>query len=170
MTAKSDLKPHLVRAAFAAALAAVAATAIAAQNLPKEGKFAYRACFSGTSKVVALSKSHVALSVDLTGESVADTPGTLYDHASFRCEGLAANFGKEHTNVSYCLFLDPDGDKSLHQVTMRNGKWHVQEIAGTGKYDGIVVHAEVQPMGRFPTIEPGTFQSCNHSSGTYRMK
>ena len=170
MKAESGLKPILTNAALAEAAAAAAAAAAATQHLPKEGKLSYTACFSGTSKAVVLSKSHVAFSFDLTGENVADTPGTFFDHASFRCEGAGANFGKEHTSESYCLFLDPDGDKAMVRVTMRNGKWHRQDIAGTGKYDGMVVHADVQPMGRFPTIKPGMFQGCNHAAGTYKLK
>ena len=170
MNAKSGLKPILTNAALAGVLAVSAAAAAATQHLPKEGKLSYTACFSGTSKAVVLSKSHVAFSFDLTGENVADTPGTFFDHASFRCEGAGANFGKEHTSESYCLFLDPDGDKAMVRVTMRNGKWHRQDIAGTGKYDGMVVHADVQPMGRFPTIKPGMFQGCNHAAGTYKRK
>lgn len=164
------LKPLLTNTALAGALAVFATTALAAQHLAKEGKFAYRACFSGTSKAVVLSKSQVAFSFDLTGETVADTPGTFFDHTSFRCEGSGANIGKERTSESYCLFVDPDGDKSLHRVTMRNGKWHRQDIAGTGKYDGVVVHGDVQPMGRFPTLKPGLFQGCNHTAGTYKLK
>jgi len=170
MNTKFGLKPLFTNAALAGALAVFAAAASAAQSLPKEGNFAYRACFSGTSKAVVLSKSHVAFSFDLTGENVADTPGTFFDHASFQCEGASANFGNERTSESYCLFLDPDGDKAMVRVTMRNGKWHRQDIAGTGKYDGMVVHAEVQPMGRFPTIKPGMFQGCNHAAGTYKLK
>jgi len=171
MTTKSHVKPLLTSATLAGALVVAAAAAAAGpQHLAKEGAFAYRACYSGTSKAVVLSKSQVAFSVDLTGENVADTPGTFLDHASFRCEGIGTRFGKERTDKTACLFVDQDGDKALALVTMRNGKWHRQDIGGTGKYDGMVVHADVESMGRFPTMQPGTFQGCNHVAGTYKLK
>jgi hypothetical protein len=170
MKSKSSLKLLFANAGLAGALAVSAAVASAAQALPKEGKFAYRSCWSGASKIIALSKSHVAFSYDLTGENVADTPGSLFDHASFRCVGVGARFGKESSHDDVCLFVDPDGDKDMARITTLNGKQHREDVAGTGKYDGMTIQTDLQSLGAFPTIEPGTFQGCNHVEGTYQLK
>jgi hypothetical protein len=170
MNTKSGLNPHLRNAALAGALAVFAMTAFAAQHLPKEGKFAYRGCSTGTSKAIVLSKSHVAYSFESTGEDMADTPGTLFDHASFQCEGSGAGFGKERIGYIVCLYVDPYGDKDMARFTLRDGKWQRQEVAGTGKYDGIVIHADVRDLGPFPKMRPGMLQVCNHVVGTYKLK
>ena len=170
MNTKSVLNPLLRNAALAGALAVFAAAAVAAQPLPKEGKFAYRGCLTGTGKAIALSKSHVAYSFEATGEDMADTPGTLFDHASFQCEGSGARFGKERIGYNVCLYVDPDGDKDIVRFTLRDGEWQRQDVAGTGKYDGIVIHADVRDLGPFPKMKPGMIQECNHVVGTYKLK
>jgi len=171
MNTRATHKPLLASAALAGALAVSAATAIAAQHPPKEGKFAYRSCWSGTSKVIALSKTHVAFGFEFTGAVVGDEPGSLFDHASFRCEGVAGSFGKERFGHVICLAIDPSGDKNMTRYTLwKDGKYHREDVGGTGKYEGMVAHAEVEHLGPFPTIEPGTFQDCNHIVGTYKLK
>ena len=170
MNIQSSLKPLLTRTALAGALAVCAATAAASQQLPKEGKFAFRGCYSGASKFVILSKTHIAYSYEFAGEDMADTPGTLFDHASFQCEGSGARFGKERIGHTVCVFVDPDGDKDMARFTLRSGKWDRQDIAGTGKYDGMVIHVDLQSLGRFPRMKPDMFHECNHVVGTYRLK
>ena len=29
---------------------------------------------------------------------------------------------------------------------------------------------KVEPLGSFPAIKAGTFQDCNHQTGTYKLK
>ena len=170
MNIQSSLKPLLTRTALAGALAVCAATAAASQQLPKEGKFAFRGCYSGASKFVILSKTHIAYSYEFAGEDMADTPGTLFDHASFQCEGSGARFGKERVGLTVCLYVDPDGDKDIARFTLRDGKWHRQDVAGTGKFDGIVIHADMKNLGPFPRMKPEMFQNCDHVEGTYELK
>ena len=43
-------------------------------------------------------------------------------------------------------------------------------VVGTGKYEGMVASGTVRPLGPFPVIKAGTFQDCNHQSGTYELK
>ncbi len=45
-----------------------------------------------------------------------------------------------------------------------------QDVAGTGKYEGLATSGAVAPLGPFPTIKDGTFQGCNRQTGTYKMK
>ncbi len=43
-------------------------------------------------------------------------------------------------------------------------------VVGTGKYEGMVTTGTVEPLGPFPVIKAGTFQDCNHQTGTYKLK
>lgn len=172
MNSKSGLMPLLTTAALAGGLAVSAAAAWASQQAPKEGKFAIRNCWSGVTKVVALSKTHVAYSFEMTGESIADEPGSLFDHQTFQCEGVGVRSGKKRTIADLvCVGVDPDGDRHMdHHVLGKDGQLGRVDLGGTGKYDGMVSHAKMVDLGPFPRIKPGTFQGCNHEVGTYKLK
>jgi hypothetical protein len=43
-------------------------------------------------------------------------------------------------------------------------------VAGTGKYDGMVTTRTLEQLGPFKAIKEGTFQGCNHQTGTYKLK
>jgi len=172
MNTKHNPKTLLTTAALAAALA-VSAAAGASQHPPKEGKFSMRNCWSGVTKVVALSKTHVAYSFEMTGESIADEPGGLFDHQTFQCEGLGARSGKKRTIADLvCVAVDPDGDRHMDRhVLGKDGQLSRIDLAGTGKYEGMVTtHAKLVDVGPFPRIKPGTFQGCNHETGEYKLK
>lgn len=172
MKSKPSLKPLLTNAALAGALAVSAAATAASQQLPKEGSFAFRACWSGVSKSVAASKTDLAYNLELTGETISDEPGGLYDHNTFHCVGMGARSGKTRTmGDMICVGVDPDGDKHMERYTLRkDGQYHRRKIMGTGKYEGMVEQTKVVQLGPFPRIKPGTFQGCNHTTGTYRLK
>jgi len=172
MNSKSSLKPLLMNAALAGGLAVFAAAAAASQQYPKEGKLAFRSCWSGVSKVVALSKTDVAYSYEFTGESIADVPGSLLDHHTFQCEGMGARSGKKRTiSDTVCVDLDPDGDRIMSRYTLgKDGHYFRKQLAGTGKYEGMVTHTKVVDLAPFPRIKPGTFQGCNYTTGTYKLK
>jgi hypothetical protein len=171
MKSKTSLKLLFANAGLAGALAVSAALAGAAQDLPKEGKFAFRACWSGVSKAIALSKTHVAFTLEFTGASLSDKPGGLFDHNTFHCVGMGATLGDEKLGHIVCQAIDPDGDKRMDRFELgKDGNYHREEVVGTGKYDGMTTHTTVKQLGPFPTIEPGTFQGCNHQAGTYKLK
>jgi hypothetical protein len=171
MKSKSSLKRLFATAGLAGALAVSAAVAGAAQDLPKEGKFAYRSCWSGISKAIALSKTYVAYTLDFMGSTLSDKPGGLYDHNTFHCVGMAATLGDKKEGHIVCQAIDPEGDKRMTRFTLgKDGNYHSEVLTGTGKYEGMIVHTAVKQLGPFPTIAPGTFQSCNHQAGTYKMK
>jgi len=150
-------------------LFAFAPSAFAAE-LPKEGNFDYTACWSGTSSTIAFSKTHIARSFEHTGSIRSNPPGGLFDKDTFRCVGMNASLGGKNTGTTVCEGIDRDGDKRLSYFSTAEGKVTRETVAGTGKYDGMVMSATVQPLGPFPVIKEGTFQDCNHQTGTYKLK
>lgn len=162
-------RTEVTQAAVLAAMMAVG-SAVAA-DIPKEGKFDYTACWSGVSNLVSFSKTHTALSFELTGVARSNPPGGLFDKHTFRCVGTNASMGGRNSGISVCESVDADGDKRLTYFSFAPDGTLVREhIAGTGKYDGIVINAKVTNLGPFPTIKAGTFQNCNQQVGTYKMK
>jgi hypothetical protein len=44
-------------------------------------------------------------------------------------------------------------------------------VSGTGKWEGIIITGHtVEPLCPFPAIKEGTFQDCNHQTGTTKLK
>jgi len=148
-----------------------ASAAAQAADLPKEGSFDFTACWSGASSMVAFSKTQWANTFELTGSTRSNPPGGLSDMGSFRCVGTITSFDNQQRQLTACEGIDRDGHKRLtHFETGPDGKVARRFIAGTGKYEGMSETANVQNLGPFPTIKPGTFQNCNRQTGTYKMK
>jgi len=149
---------------------AVASTVIAG-TLPKEGRYDFTACWSGVATPINFSKTAHAFSYEFTGENRSNPPGGLFDKSSFHCIGMNAVLNGKRVSNAVCEALDRDGDKRLTYFALgTDGKYHPENIAGTGKYDGFVMNGTVKPLGPFPAIKPGTFQNCNHQTGTYKLK
>lgn len=142
-----------------------------AADLPKEGAFNYTACWSGTSSVIPFSKTQMGTSFEFLGMSRSNPAGGLFDMTTFRCVGSNAIFDKRFSSIVTCESVDSSGDKLLSYYHAGNDRKVASEvIVGTGKYEGIVLDSTYTPIGPFPTIKAGTFQSCNQQSGTYKLK
>ena len=74
------------------------------------------------------------------------------------------------TASNVCETIDVDGDKRLLSFSNVDGKTTRTNVAGTGKYEGIVTAGTVENLGPFPSVKDGTFQNCNHQTGTYKLK
>jgi len=146
--------------------------AVLAADLPKEGTYDYTACWSGVSNLISFSKTQTAFSFEMTGATRSNPPGGMFDKNTFRCVGTNASIDGKTSGLTICETTDPDGDKRLaHFSTASDGTITRQEIAGTGKYEGLVLTGStVKPLGPFPVIKAGTFQNCNHQTGSYKMK
>ncbi len=148
----------------------ISAPSAFAADLPKEGSFDYTACWSGVSNDINFSKTHTASSYEMTGSIRSNPPGGMFDKQTFRCVGMNASLGGKYVGSTVCEAVDVDGDKRLSYFSGSDGTLTRESVAGTGKYDGMVLTATIQPLGPFPTIKPGTFQDCNHQTGTYKLK
>lgn len=163
---RSNLKLVLVTVGLVTVLT-VAGSALAA--FPKAGKVDFTACWAGASNVVAFSKTHVAVSYEMTGATVAP-PDSLFSRVSFRCVGANSVSDGKTTGTAYCEAIDKDGDKHFSRYDIEGPKATRTQIGGTGKYEGVQMSVTAQGLGPFPTIKSGTFQGCNHQTGTYKMK
>lgn len=167
MKAKFNRKLPVVVAGLVAGFT-VAGSAVA--DFPKEGRYDYTSCWSGTANVIAFSKAHVAFSYELTGTNRSNPPGRFYDRTTFRCVGANSMFAGKRAGTALCEVIDRDGDKSLNRFTFEGKGTTRTFVAGTGKYEGMQISGSAEELGPFPTIKPGTFQNCNHQTGTYKMK
>ncbi len=152
----------------------MAATAVGssfAADIPKEGSYDFTSCWSGVSNLIGFSKTHWALSYEMTGASRSSPPGGFADKSTFRCVGVNRSFDGKAGGTAVCEAVDPAGDKRLTYFSFEGEKVVREAVAGTGKYEGMVTTGStVQPLGPFPVIKPGTFQDCNRQTGTYKLK
>src|ERR1035438_572427 len=150
----------------AAGLAIVIAGVATAQTRPKEGRYDYTSCYSSVSNAISFSKTHSANTYELMGTILSNPPGGLFDKSAIRCVGMSRSFAGKVAGTAACEGVDPDGDKFLYTVSAQEGKTVRENIAGTGKYDGMVASGMTESMRPFPEIKAGTFQNCNHQTGT----
>jgi hypothetical protein len=142
-----------------------------AAELQKEGTYDFIACWSGNSNTITFSKTYTALSYEETGSIRSSASGGLFDKETFRCVGMNASLGEKNSGSAVCEATDADGNKRLtHFSVGSDGKVTREFVVGTGKYEGMVTSGTVQPLGPFPVIKEGTFQDCNHQTGTYKLK
>ena len=142
-----------------------------AAELPKEGSYDFTSCNSGVTSEITFSKTHTGSSYELTGANRSNPPGGLFDKSTYRCVGMNTSFDGKNTAYTLCESIDPDGDKRLSYFSLVDGKTTRTTVAGTGKYEGMVVtQNSFENLGPFPTIKDGTSQSCNHQTGTYKLK
>jgi len=151
-------------------LALMASGAAFGADYPKEGKYDFSSCWSGTSSPIAFSKTHFANNIEFTGSTRSNPSGGFGDMTSFRCVGTIHAFGGKPSGIVVCETIDRDGDKTLARYDVADGGSKRTLITGTGKFEGMVSSGTTQALGPFPTIKAGTFQNCNRQTGTYKMK
>ena len=83
---------------------------------------------------------------------------------------MNASFDGKLIGTNVCESIDVDGDKRLTYFSTGDGKITRTNVAGTGKYEGMVTSGTVENLGGFPAIKDGTFQNYNHQTGTYKLK
>jgi len=83
---------------------------------------------------------------------------------------MNSSFDGKAAASTVCEAIDQDGDKRLSYFSTKDGKVTRENVIGTGKYEGMVASGTIQPLGPFPEIKAGTYQNCNHQTGTYKLK
>lgn len=156
----------------AAFVAATSSSPGFAADLPKEGSYDYKTCFTRNISRIVFSDAHRAYSYSETGTAVsATTPGGMFDGESVRCVGTVSISSGKRTNLSICEAVAKNGDKRLTRFQYdAEGKLVREEVAGTGMYEGMVTTGTAKAVVPEKEIQPGVTTFCNHLTGTYRMK
>ncbi len=152
----------------------VAATSVGvafAADLPKEGSYDYKACFTRNITRIAFSDAHNAYSYNETATAVSTSPGGMFDGDSVRCVGTVAVSNGKRMGISTCEGMAKNGDKRLTRFQYgADGKLVREEVAGTGMYEGMVTTGTAKEVVASKEIQPGVTTYCNQLTGTYRMK
>jgi hypothetical protein len=158
------------RAGAALAITLSASLGLAA-DLPKEGTYDMYACLSGSTTEIALSADYKVAVTEQRGATVSNPPGGMLDKGAFHCLGMRTSIAGKDSSTMYCEVSFADGDKILSSFTLQaDGTTARDTVAGTGKYEGLIMSGKVFPLGPYAVQKPGSFQSCNHQTGTYKMK
>lgn len=157
---------------FATLLAATFSALSLAADLPKEGSYDIKTCFTRNSTRIDYAPTHYAYSYEETGSSVSNPPGGLFDNDIVRCVGMSASFDGKRKGSSVCEGVAKDGARRLTYFWLDNdGKPNREAVSGTGKYEGMVTTTgTIQALGPTPEMKTGTAQLCNRQTGTYKLK
>jgi hypothetical protein len=155
--------------AGAVVLLSLIGTASGAVTLPKEGRFDTHFCFSGTGESIPLTDKALAGAYRLFATIQSNPPGGAFDQTASHCFAIYHVVGGTTIENGYCDIVDADGDKYLVRYSgdFKTGK--VEALAGTGKYEGMVLQGEYR-VGNFPTTGPDRFHNCNRYNGQYKLK
>jgi hypothetical protein len=149
----------------------MAASPTFAADLPREGNYNIHSCTSGVANAIAFSKDHRVIGIEQWGSTLSNPPGGMLDKGVFHCLGLQTVFAGKDVYSHYCELVFADGDKILgHLSPGPDGNPVRSTVAGTGKYEGLVLSGTVVQLGPYPVVKPGAFQNCNHQTGTYKLR
>jgi hypothetical protein len=152
-------------------MAAASAGFAFAADLPKEGSYDYKACFTRNTTPIDFSDTHSAYSYNETARAVSISLGGLFDGESVRCVGSVAIDNGKRMNLSICEGVAKNGDKRLTRFQYgAEGKLVREEVAGTGMYEGMVTTGTAKEVVPPKEIQPGVTIYCNQLTGTYKMK
>ena len=158
-------------APLAIALAAAATGLALANDLPKEGSYDYKVCFTRTTLRIVFSDALTAYSYNETGTATSTTPGAMFDGERVRCVGTVLVSSGKRTNLSICEGVAKNGDKRLTSFQYgADGKLVREEVAGTGMYEGMVTTGIAKTVVPSKETQPGETTFCNQATGTYKMK
>ncbi|MGQ0579505.1 MAG: hypothetical protein ACT4PQ_11430 [Betaproteobacteria bacterium] len=138
----------------------------------REGRFDFDICKFGKADYPWLAKGLVSGSFDRIAASIYDNgrPKDI-DRGISRCVGAYEVVGGRYRDYGVCTQVDADGDQwRMRYETGADliGTWVA--MGGSGKYEGITAKGEYRPVGNVPGVMAGGFKSCNHNTGSYRLK
>lgn len=156
---------------LATLLAAAFSGPTVAADLPKEGSYDYKACFTRSMARIAFSDTQTAYSYNEVATAVSSTPGGMFDGDSVRCVGAHAIANGKRMGLTTCEGVATNGARRLTRFQFNaDGKLVREEVAGTGLYDGMVTTGTVKEVEPAREISPGVTTYCNQLTGTYKLK
>ncbi|HZP92693.1 MAG TPA: hypothetical protein VFB20_07420 [Burkholderiales bacterium] len=138
-------------------------------DVPKEGRFDYKACYAGPHHMTVHAKDQMGGAYEVYGMQLAE-PNQLFYNLVELCLGSWTLIKGEYAETGSCEFTDPAGDKFFVVYSRKNqedGVWRA--ISGTGKYDGIVLSGNWMPFTQF-SQPPGQVLQCNRNWGSYKLR
>jgi hypothetical protein len=162
-------RSNVIRAA--ALLAITSAGCALAADLPKEGSYDYKGCFTRNTTRIDFSDAHSAYSYNETATAVSLAPGGMFDGDTVRCVGTVAISSGKRMNLSICEGVAKNGAKRLTRFQYgADGKIVREEVAGTGMYEGMVTTGTAKGVVPAKEIQPGVTTFCNQLTGTYKIR
>ena len=138
----------------------------------REGRFDFNICKFGKADYPRLAKGLVSGSFDRIAASIYDNGGSEdIGQQDSRCVGAYEVVGGRYRDYGVCTQVDADGDKWLMRYETGAdliGTWVA--VGGSGKYEAMTAEGEYRPNGNVPGVLAGGFKSCNHNTGTYKLK
>lgn len=126
-------------------------------------------CASSTITMISASEELTVFFIESKGITVSNHPSKAFDNSTYHCGGVTRVMKGKVSFLSYCKFLDPDGDMVVGESVGESpeGKWTF--LQGTGKYKGITGGGKNWSVTRGKPITPGTSQGCLKAVGTYKI-
>jgi hypothetical protein len=147
-----------------------AGTSHAAVSVAKEGKSDIIICWSGAQHVIAAVKGQLGASYEGLGTAVMKE-GDLFSNTSSTVAGAYILIGDELSEAGSWSSTDADGDlffgRYMRNSTKEAGTWKV--TGGTGKYEGMQATGTFLPISQ-PSAPAGFFQSCNKTTGAWKLR
>ena len=131
-----------------------------AAELPKEGSYDFNSCWSGVNNAITFSKTYAASTFEMTGTTRSNPPGGMFDKSTFRCVGLMPRLTGRSQRPTYSRQSTWTATSDLLSFSNVDGKITRTNVAGTGKYEGIVTAGTVELLGRFRPSRTEPFKTA----------
>jgi hypothetical protein len=148
---------------------------ISAEEIVKEGTESGTSISSGTWNIIPLEENTFVMSWEQKGVNLDESGGGPFHNSSGNCAGISIYVSGVGSIKGYCVFIAPDGDKYLAEVTEENSslepglkKGRYKYIGGTGKFAGIEGEGEYTYYNVQPAAEK-TYQQVSKAKGSYKL-
>ena len=153
----------------------VSVGSVTGEEITKEGTDSSLSIFSGTWNNIPLEENTFILSWEQKGVNLDESGGGPFHNSSGNCAGISIYVSGVGSIKGYCVFIAPDGDKYLAEVTEENSslepglkKGRYKYIGGTGKFAGIEGEGEYTYYNVQPAAEK-TYQQVSKAKGSYKL-
>ena len=127
-------------------------------------------CMSGQVSMLIASKELVIYNFQADGMTMSNHENKKFHGMSYRCLGTSRTENDVQNSVSYCKYMDADGDLIVGTGirSEKEGTWKF--LYGTGKWQGITGGGPIGvPVASGKPISEGTFQVCQRAKGTFKL-